>query len=75
MKTRPVEFFDSEIEPRPLCRNCEYADFGGLDVKGNPLQDHGDCSNSNSPYFTTGGTNSCSHFFPCSTRWPDADHD
>lgn len=73
-KVRLTEFFDQEIEPKALCRNCEYFDGGGLTVEGNPVSDHGDCGNSLSPVFTTDGRNTCRHFFPCSTRWPEADH-
>ena len=50
-------------------------DFGGgLDVKGNPVKNHGDCGNRSSPRFTTTADDVCNQFFPCSTRWPDADH-
>jgi len=69
-------FFDQEIEPRPLCGNCEYYDGGGLRHDGNPIKiQGGDCTNRSSPRFQTTANDSCSKFFPCSTRWPDADHD
>lgn len=67
-------FFDQEIEPKPRCRNCEYFDGGGLTREGNPVSAFGDCLNNQSPFFTTDVSNTCPHFFPCSTRWPDADH-
>lgn len=69
------KFFDQDIEPKPLCRNCEYFDCGGLHENGEPVQNHGDCHNNRSPRFTTSGEQTCAYFFPCSTRWPDADHD
>lgn len=72
--TKLTEFFDTEIEPRALCRNCEYFDGGGLTPQGNPINERGDCRNMRSPCFQTSADNSCSRFFPCSTRWPDADH-
>lgn len=69
------EFFDQEIEPKPLCRNCEYFDGGGLKPNGDPVNGHGDCHNSASGRFQTSLDETCGrHFFPCSTRWPDADH-
>lgn len=68
------QFFDQEIEPKPLCRNCEYFDGGGLTPAGNPVNEHGDCLNQQSPIFTTTANSSCIRFFPCSTRWPEADH-
>lgn len=71
----PAKFFDSDIEPLPLCRNCEYFDGGGLTPDGHPIKEHGDCLNSMSLRFTTSANHSCNKFFPCSTRWPDADHD
>lgn len=61
-------------EPEAKCRNCEYFDGSGLAVDGTPIQDHGDCLNRNSPFFTTSGDKTCGEFFPCSTRWPNADH-
>jgi hypothetical protein len=69
------KFFDQDIEPKALCRNCEYFDGGGLTVEGTPVQEQGDCGNPASPWFCTSGNNTCRHFFPCSTRWPDAGHD
>lgn len=74
MKPDLEKFFDQDIEPVARCRNCEYYDGGGLTIEGNPVSDHGDCGNSASPFFTTDASNTCKHFFPCSTRWPDADH-
>src|SRR5687767_617759 len=68
------KFFDRDIEPEPLCRNCESFDGGGLTPEGVPVWDHGDCNNKASPFFQTSVGNTCRHFFPCSTRWPDADH-
>lgn len=67
-------FFDQAIEPKALCRNCEYFDGGGLTSHGDPVKDNGDCLCRNSPFFTTTAQNTCKKFFPCSTRWPDADH-
>lgn len=72
--TQPAQFFDQDIEPKPLCRNCEYFDGGGLNIQGNPIEQRGDCRNSRSPRFTTDADNTCTQFFPCSTRWPEADH-
>lgn len=74
MKPQPPKFFDTEIEPKPLCGNCEYFDGGGLMGTGRPKNDNGDCHNTLSPRFTTTQAGSCTRFFPCSTRWPDADH-
>jgi hypothetical protein len=75
MKSNPIpEFFDQEIEPKALCRNCEYYDGGGLTVEGKVVSEEGDCRNPNSPWFRTSGNNACRYFFPCSTRWPEADH-
>lgn len=74
MKPQPPKFFDTEIEPKPLCGNCEYFDGGGLMDTGRPKNDNGDCHNTLSPHFTTTQAGSCTKFFPCSTRWPDADH-
>lgn len=70
----PAQFFDQDIEPKPLCRNCEYFDGGGLTVKGDPVFEHGDCRNGAAPNFTTTADGGCNKFFPCTTRWPDADH-
>lgn len=67
------QFFDQEIEPKPLCRNCEYFDGGGLGPSGTPRNESGDCINVRSDRFTTTASGSCRMFFPCSTRWPDAD--
>lgn len=68
------QFFDQEIEPKALCRNCEYFDGGGLDAKGNPINQAGDCHNSQSGRFQTTADDTCGRFFfPCSTRWPNAD--
>lgn len=69
------QFFDRDVEPEPLCRNCEYFDGGGLTLEGNPMKEHGDCHNRMSPHFTTTADQGCDHFWPCSTRWPDCDHD
>lgn len=70
------KFFDQDVEPEPLCRNCEYFDGGGLLPDGNPKNTHGDCHNPASGRFTTSADESCVFFFwPCSTRWPDCDHD
>lgn len=71
MTRAPAEFFDRDIEPKALCRNCEYFDGGGLDVKGNPREFHGDCHNSLSDRFTTTADETCIKFWPCTTRWPD----
>lgn len=68
------QFFDRDIEPKVLCRNCEYFDGGGLDPQGNPRQEHGDCLNRRAPRFQTHADETCDQFFPCTTRWPDADH-
>lgn len=72
---RPTEFFGDLIEPKAICRNCEYFDGGGLSATGDPINENGDCLNRLSPRFTTTSDQTCSKFFPCSTRWPDADHD
>lgn len=68
------QFFDSDIEPKALCRNCEYYDGGGLLPNGDPREVTGDCLNVRSPRFQTQIDMACDQFFPCSTRWPDADH-
>lgn len=75
LKPKPPLFFDEDIEPVALCANCEYFNGGGLSPEGRPINDNGDCLNSLSPRFTTTIEGSCTHFFPCSTRWPNADHD
>jgi hypothetical protein len=69
------KFFDQEIEPAPVCRNCEYFDGGGLGEDGVPINFEGDCLNKSSPHFTNDQDGSCRKFFPCRTRWPEADHD
>ena len=69
-----VKFFDQEVEPEPICRNCEYFDGGGLEIDGSPRNLTDDCLNRQAPFFQTSAGNTCRHFFPCSTRWPDADH-
>lgn len=69
------KFFDSDIEPKPLCCNCEYFDGGGLSPEGFPLKANGDCLNQASPRLTTTIEGTCIKFWPCSTRWPDADAD
>jgi len=75
IKGQLTEFFDQEIEPKALCRNCEYFDGGGLGIDGVPKDFHGDCLNRHSsPRFETTQDDTCKGFFPCSTRWPDADH-
>lgn len=66
--------FPPDEEPEALCRNCEYADFGGIKADGEPASLHGDCHNSESPRFETTADETCIKFFPCSARWPDADH-
>lgn len=72
---KPAQFFDGDIEPDPLCRNCEYFDGGGLGADGVPINFEGDCGNRHSsPRFTTNQDQTCKGFWPCSTRWPDADH-
>jgi hypothetical protein len=72
---KPLEkFFDQEIEPAARCGNCEYFDGGGLTPEGKPVSERGDCLNRASPHFTTDASGLCKYFFPCSTRWPDADH-
>ena len=67
-------FLGRDIEPKALCANCEYFDGGGLTAEGYPRHANGDCLNSASPRFTTTIDNTCVQFFPCSSRWPDADH-
>lgn len=74
MKQRPAQFFDGDIEPPAKCGNCEYFDGGGLTAAGFPVHANGDCHNSKSPRFTTSIEQTCPEFFPCSARWPDADH-
>lgn len=71
---RPSRFYDDEIEPKALCRNCEYFDGGGLTDDGKPISMQGDCHNLRSPRFTTSADQFCASFFPCSIRWPNADH-
>lgn len=75
MKRAPEKFFDTLIEPKALCRNCEYFDGGGLMKDGQPKNMHGDCHNARAPRFTTTRDDTCNQFWPCSTRWPDADSD
>jgi len=72
---RPSRFYDDGIEPQALCRNCEYFDGGGLTDEGQPRNSDGDCHNLWSPRFTTSADQFCAAFFPCSTRWPNADRD
>jgi hypothetical protein len=73
-RVKLTEFFDQDIEPKALCRNCEYFDGGGLKQNGDPLCDHGDCVNPRSDRLQTTADDGCKYFFPCSTRWPEADH-
>ncbi len=68
-------FFDQDIEPAPTCHNCEYYDGGGLRPNGQPVNDAGDCLNRQSPRLQTTINDTCGKFFPCSTRWPGADHE
>lgn len=75
MQKRPALFFDDAIEPKALCANCEYFDGGGLTDEGFPKKAAGDCLNRTSPRFTTTVEQTCDKFWPCSTRWPDADSD
>lgn len=75
MTQKLTEFFGGDIEPKPLCGNCEYFDGGGLMKNGTPKDQNGDCLNEQSPRLTTTQAGTCSQFWPCSTRWPDADHD
>lgn len=70
-----TEFFDQDTEPKAICRNCEYFDGGGITPAGQPKNDSGDCLNRASPRFTTTAEQTCEKFWPCSTRWPHADHD
>lgn len=73
---KPPKFFDDGIEPDALCRNCEYFDGGGLGADGVPINFEGDCLNgSKSSRFQTNQDQTCTGFWPCSTRWPDCDHD
>lgn len=66
--TRPVNFFDDEIEPKAICANCDYHSTG---LKG-PI-----CENTRSPKHAiiTMPDDGCNHFWPDSKRWPDCDHD
>lgn len=75
LKPKPPQFFDDDIEPAPLCGNCEYFDGGGLLPNGRPKNDNGNCLNTKSPRFTTTQSGGCNQFWPCTTRWPLADHD
>jgi hypothetical protein len=75
MKQRLEKFYGCQTEPSALCINCEYYDGGGLRQSGVPFSLHGDCLNSRSPRFQTTADQTCKEFFPCSTRWPDSDHD
>lgn len=74
-RSKLTKFFDQDIEPAAICRNCESFDGGGLGQDGVPINFEGDCLNQDSPCFTTNQDSSCRKFFPCSTRWPNADHD
>lgn len=69
------KFFDQLIEPAAICRNCEYFDGDGLGRDGVPINFEGDCGNSCAPAFQTNQDKTCKQFWPCSTRWPDADCD
>jgi len=69
------KFFDRDIEPAAICRNCEYFDGGGLGQDGVPINFEGDCLQSMSHRYTTTQDDTCRSFWPCSTRWPDCDHD
>lgn len=72
---RLTEFFDQLMEPKPLCGNCEYFDGGGMKPDGTWMHFDGDCHNGQSDRFQTSQDQTCKKFFPCSTRWPFADHD
>jgi hypothetical protein len=73
---RLTEFFDQLTEPKPICGNCEYFDGGGMRPDGTWLYRQGDCHNSHSSNrWTTSHDETCKGFWPCSTRWPDCDHD
>lgn len=69
------QFFDADIEPAALCRNCEYYSGNGLLPTGEPRESSGDCLNKAAPRFQTTVNDTCTKFFPCSVRWPDADHE
>ncbi len=70
-----VNFFDQEIEPKALCRNCEYFDCQGADPRTLLDEYRGDCLNRASPSFTPCASDGCNKFWPDSSRWPDCDHD
>lgn len=73
--TRPLEkFFDEDVEPTAKCGNCEYYDGAGLKTDGTWMDKNGDCLHSGSPRFQTNVNDACKCFFPCSVRWPNADH-
>lgn len=69
------EFFDADIEPAPLCRNCEYYNGNGIMPNGEPFEASGECTNRSAGRLQTTVNDTCPNFFPCSTRWPNADHD
>jgi hypothetical protein len=71
----PAQFFDEGIEPKALCRNCEYYNGNGFLPNGEPREDNGECTNTRAPRFQTTMADTCPQFFPCSLRWPEADHD
>jgi len=73
---KPEKFFGDDIEPKAICRNCEYFDGGGMGLDGGPINWVGDCGNrQSSPRFVTTQDQTCKGFWPCSNRWPDCDHD
>lgn len=74
-KPKLENFFDQEIEPKAICRNCEYFDCEGQDPRTLPEDYRGDCLNSGAPWFNPFAEQGCKKFWPDSSRWPDCDHD
>ena len=69
MQTKPKDFYDDLIEPKPLCGNCDSTA---------PTNQGQICTNTRSPKFSqvVREDGSCGKWFwPCSKRWPDCDHD
>jgi hypothetical protein len=69
------QFFDQFMEPKAICGNCEYFDGGGQRPDGTWMHWDGDCHTDASGRFQTSQDDTCKAFFPCSTRWPRADHE
>lgn len=72
LKQKPAEILHWIGEPKRVCGNCEHFDGGGLDKRGRPINEYGDCHNGISGTLTTkASAPACARgFYPCSTRWP-----